>query len=128
MSLTDAKVRSLKPRTAIFRVADSHGLVIEVRPNGSKVWRYRYRHMGKANMLGLGDYPAVPLSEARRLRDDAQQSLARGADPSVQRKLARAVRMEGAGNTFAAVALEWFAKNEPRWTEGNINRTRRLFG
>ncbi|WP_258391165.1 Arm DNA-binding domain-containing protein [Stenotrophomonas maltophilia] len=49
--LTDAKLRSLKPKDAVYRVADSQGLCIEVRPWGSKIWRYRYRFAAKANML-----------------------------------------------------------------------------
>jgi len=46
--LTDTKVRTLKPKAAAYRIADSNGLVIEVRPTGSKAWRYRYRYAGKA--------------------------------------------------------------------------------
>ena len=52
---TDAKLRSLKPKDAVYRVADSQGLCIEVRPSGSKIWRYRYRFAAKANMLSLGE-------------------------------------------------------------------------
>lgn len=37
--LTDTKIRALKPRSAAYRVADTNGLVIEVRPVGSKAWR-----------------------------------------------------------------------------------------
>ena len=36
--LTDTKVRNLKPQDKLYRVADSHGLAIEVNPNGSKLW------------------------------------------------------------------------------------------
>lgn len=60
--LTDTKLRSLKRKDAVFRVADTNGLCIEVRPAGSKIWRYRYRYAGKANMLTIGEYPAVSLA------------------------------------------------------------------
>ena len=39
--LTDTKLRSLKRKDAVFRLADTNGLCIEVRPAGSKIWRYR---------------------------------------------------------------------------------------
>jgi len=45
--LTDTKLRALKPRVRPYRIADSHGLCIEVRPTGTKAWRYRYRYAGK---------------------------------------------------------------------------------
>lgn len=66
--LTDTKLRNLKPREALFRLADTNGLCIEVRPTGSKIWRYRYRFAGKANMLTVGAYRAVSLAEARAER------------------------------------------------------------
>lgn len=51
--LTDTKLRSLKPREDAYRVADTNGLCIELRPSWAKVWRYRYRHVGKASMITL---------------------------------------------------------------------------
>jgi len=35
--LTDTKLRSLKPKAAVYRVADANGLCIGVHPTGSKV-------------------------------------------------------------------------------------------
>ena len=35
--LTDTKIRSLKPTSAVYRVADTNGLCIEMRPAGSKM-------------------------------------------------------------------------------------------
>jgi len=63
--LNDTKLRGLKPKAAVYRIADANGLTIEVRPTGAKLWRYRYRHAGKASMATLGEYPAVSLLEAR---------------------------------------------------------------
>ena len=84
--ITDAKLRALKPRQSVYRIADALGLAIEVRPSGARLWRYRYRFNGTANMLGLGEYPGVTLNEARELREQARKSLAIGIDPSAQRK------------------------------------------
>lgn len=53
--LTDTKLRSLKPKASPFRVADANGLCIEVRPSGAKVWRYRYRYLGKASIVTLDE-------------------------------------------------------------------------
>lgn len=73
--LTDTKLRSLKPQSKVYRLADANGLCVEVRPSGARIWRYRYRFAGKANMLTIGDYPAVSLAEARAERDKARAQL-----------------------------------------------------
>ena len=54
-----------KPKEKPYKLGDSGGLYVIVRPNGSKLWRYKYRLGGKANSRGLGKYPDVSLKEAR---------------------------------------------------------------
>ena len=63
--LTDTKIRTLKPRETTYRVADTNGLCIEVRPSGANAWRYRYRHAGKPSIITMAEYPAMGLAEAR---------------------------------------------------------------
>lgn len=108
--LTEIKIRNLKPRAKTYRLADSNGLCIEVRPVGSKSWRYRYRHAGKANMLGLGGYPAVALAEARARRDEARRLLVAGVDPAMERKEEKRAARLAAASTFGKIAEEWLSK------------------
>jgi len=124
--LTDAKLRSLKPKEAVYRVADSQGLCIEVRPSGSKIWRYRYRFASKANMLSLGEYPAVTLALARNERDKNRALVKAGSDPTQVARIQRAAQMEKAGNTFAVVAAELMEKRAKKLTPGSVVRERRL--
>ncbi len=69
MSLTDAKIRSLKPTDKPFKVSDSHGLYLLVKPGGSHLWYLKYRINGKESRIALGAYPAVscltPASSAK---------------------------------------------------------------
>ena len=60
-----------KPREAPYALADGKGLSLQVRPNGAKLWRFRYRFAGKANMLSLGSFPEVSATDARDARDKA---------------------------------------------------------
>lgn len=60
MSLTDAKIRSLKPSDKPFKVSDSHGLYLLVKPGGSRHWYLKYRINGKESRIALGAYPASP--------------------------------------------------------------------
>lgn len=72
MALSDTKVRALKPRDKLYKVSDDRGLYLEVRPNGSKLWRYRYRLHDKDKRIALGAYPTVGLADARQKRFDVQ--------------------------------------------------------
>jgi hypothetical protein len=56
MPLTDVKIRQAKATDKALKLADSAGLYLEVKPNGSKLWRYRYRIAGgRACCHGSGD-------------------------------------------------------------------------
>jgi len=85
MALSDTKVRSLKPRDKLYKVSDDRGLYLEVTPNGSRLWRYRYFLHGKDKRIALGAYPVVGLADARRKRDD-------GVDPVLGRKREKPAR------------------------------------
>ncbi|MGY1408355.1 tyrosine-type recombinase/integrase [Luteimonas sp. A611] len=108
--LTDTKIRALKPQAAGYRVADSNGLCIEVRPTGAKVWRYRYRFEGRPSIITLGDYPAMTLMQARAEREKQRQYLKGGANPAHVAQSEKAVRSERVANTFGAIGLEHLAK------------------
>lgn len=106
-ALTDTKLRSLKPRPAVYRVADMLGLCIEVRPTGFKAWRFRYRFGGKGRMLNLGTYPQMSLQDARKERDKQRELVAKGNDPSDVRRQDKAFALVSADDSFEAIAREW---------------------
>lgn len=72
MPLTDIKIRQAKAAGRSLKLADSAGHYLEVRPNGSKLWRYRYRIGGRENLYAIGDYPTVSLAAARKARDESR--------------------------------------------------------
>ncbi|ALX10200.1 hypothetical protein P350_00870 [Burkholderia cepacia JBK9] len=84
--LSDEVIRAAVARLKIWRLYDSRGLFVEIHPSGGKYWRLKYRFGGKEKRLALGVFPGVTASDARRLRDEARQLLAAGADPSEARK------------------------------------------
>jgi hypothetical protein len=69
MSLTDSRIRTLKPNGNVDRlIADGGGLYIRVRAgkNGvSRTWQYRRRDSGKLTILTLGTYPDLIVRDAR---------------------------------------------------------------
>lgn len=106
MTLHSIALDAIHAKDKAFRLADGGGLFLQVQPNGSKLWRFRYLFVGTEKMLALGSYPATSLAEARRKRDVARQLLEAGTDPSVQSKIDRLAAETAARNTFKDVAEE----------------------
>lgn len=110
MPLTDTQIRRAKAGEKTYKLSDERGLYLEVAPNGSKWWRFKYRFEGKEKRLSLGVYPDISLKTARERRDEARRLVATQIDPSEKRKAEKATRQEEAANTFEAIAREWHAQ------------------
>ncbi|MGF1620373.1 MAG: Arm DNA-binding domain-containing protein, partial [Rhodomicrobiaceae bacterium] len=105
--LTDTAARSAKGREKPYKIADTGGLYLLVKPTGSKLWRWDYAFRRKRNTLSLGAYPETPLAKAREQRDRLKTLLKQGTDPSYHRKLHQHTQTL---NTFQAIADEFLAK------------------
>ena len=67
-TLTYNYVNGLKPaESKNYRKYDWGGLYIEVRPNGSKLWCFKYVYNKKSKLLSFGKFPDVSLKEASGL-------------------------------------------------------------
>lgn len=135
MALSDIKIKALKPGIKLdgtttskpYKVTDEKGLYLEVKPTGSKLWRFKYRFAGKEKLLSVGIYPDVSLKQAREKREELRKQIANGVDPSDIRK---AEKLSNAGQlSFEFVAREWHQKFQHRWSEkyalNTINRLER---
>ncbi len=120
MPLTDLKLRQLRARAEPYRQSDGGGLFIEVRSNGSRLWRLAYRFDGRQRLLALGSYPETPLAKARVRRQEAKEQLQDGRDPAATAKAAAAAQRALTVDTFAALAEELLAKQE---REGKADTT-----
>jgi len=117
--LTDTKIRNLKRKDKLYRIADAQGLTLEINPNGSKLWRHRYRFNNRATMMSLGPYPLVSLLEARQARDKNKQLLHKGINPKQRKEeLNPAIRP-----TFEEMFLKWINKNKNHWSIGYVEDT-----
>ncbi|WP_175718783.1 tyrosine-type recombinase/integrase [Burkholderia anthina] len=80
--LTDTRIKALQPKAARYPVADGGGLLLEVMPSGSKIWRYRYSLHGKRQpTVTIGEYPAIALSVARERARRYAEIVASGVSP-----------------------------------------------
>ncbi|MDG0025954.1 integrase arm-type DNA-binding domain-containing protein [Trinickia sp. Y13] len=117
MALTDMAIRNAKPTEAQQKLFDGGGLFLLIKPSGGKRWVLKYRFGGKEKSLALGTYPAVPLVDARKKRDEAREKLSAGIDPGEAKKEAKREAQIAAANSFEAVAREWFESQRPGWTD-----------
>jgi hypothetical protein len=101
MALTTAAIDQALPgvnkrgesTTKPYKMVDSGGVFLFVRPDGGKLWRYKYRYAGSEKQLSLGVYPEVSLHEARVQRDKLRELKAQGVDPSEHRKTEKTARL-----------------------------------
>lgn len=119
MSLTSAKIRTLKPSDKPFKVSDSHGLYLRVKPGGSRHWYLKYRISGKESRIALGAYPAISLSDARQQREGIRKILALNINPVQQRAAVRGSRTPE--KVFKNVALAWHKSNR-KWSQNTADR------
>ncbi len=133
-TLTDAKIRNSKAGAQPYKLAAGHGLYLEVRPTGSKLWRYRYRIGGRENLYALGEYAERPfgetpeetakrhavakftLAEAQIERVRCRDLVKQGIHPIHEKRVAKAAQQSRNASTFQVVAKEWIAANEGVWT------------
>lgn len=142
--LTETECRNAKPKDKLYRLADGKGLYLEVKPNGSKAWRYRFELFSegkpKESMFAIGEYVYVSgketeeeaktrrnglrfsSAEARKERDKARALVKQGLNPAHNRQLDRIKRENEFANTFEAVARKWISLRD--WEE--ITKKRRL--
>lgn len=71
------------------KLHDGGGLMLVKKGENGK-WVYRYSRLGKRREMGLGSWPTLSLSDARKIRDVWAQVLARGDDPIDERDRQRA--------------------------------------
>ncbi len=55
--LTNLALKALKPAPKPYKKADGRELFILVEANGSKLWRFTYRHKGKQKLRSGGRFP-----------------------------------------------------------------------
>jgi integrase len=125
--LTDAQCRNAvcPPDKKRARITDSAGLYLEVSPAGSKRWFWKIYIDSKETRMALGSYPSVTLTSARKARDAARLNKSEGLNPVQVRSVEKLKTTRREGDTFKVVALEWYGKQVPQWSESHAERSLR---
>ncbi len=121
---SDIEIRNAKPKDKEYFIADKGGLSLLIKPNGSKLWIFRYTSpiTLKRRKSSLGVYPALSLSKARKQRDAYKQLIADGIDPIDQEREDRQrVEAEQDGR-FDRVVDEWLKMQAKELAKSTITR------
>ena len=120
--LTEKTIKNAAPQTKPYKLSDGEGLYLLVQPSGSKLWRFKYRFLGKEGVLSIGRYPEIPLLEARDHRYEARKLLRQNINPNGHKKEARRQALFGLNNNFLSVAEDWRGTNKNRWVPEHAER------
>lgn len=141
--LTEIKIRNTRKGNKPLKLTDSHGLYLEIRPSGKKLWRYRYRIDGKENVYALGEHIQAlsreteierqtrmkqgrfTLAEARIERDKCRGLVKQGIHPKDNRNEQKAARIAEDANTFKVVAEEWLIPRRKKWAPRYLHQVER---
>ena len=108
--LTEAKIKNAKAQAKDYVMGDGAGLQMRIRINGSKLWNFNYYHpvTKKRLNMGLGAYPEISLSQARKMTIEARELIATGIDPKEHRDQVRQEQRAATEHTLEKVAEAWF--------------------
>ena len=59
MALTNIEIKKAQSKEKEYQLSHGAGLALLIKPNGAKLWRYRFSREGKAQKLSLGAYPDI---------------------------------------------------------------------
>ncbi|ELC6704314.1 integrase arm-type DNA-binding domain-containing protein [Salmonella enterica] len=120
MALTDKQARSAKPSDKPYKLADTLGLYLLVKPNGSRIWYLKYRFEGKESRVSFGSYPETSFALVREKRNATKRILKSGLNPSQQRRAEKVIVDES--RTFQYIATLWHTDCLKLWSEGHANK------
>lgn len=92
------------------RYMDGDGLMLEIKPGGSKTWLVRLQSNGRRRDYGLGSFKDVSLSEARDKAREFRRQLRAGIDP-LDAKRKATLRIP----TFRDAAKEVHGEHKGSW-------------
>lgn len=117
--LTDTEIKAAKPKDTDYQLYDGDGSTLLIKSSGSKLWQFRYHRplTKQRTKQSFGAYPAVSLSDARKLRAESRALLAKEIDPQEHQKELARNSLEAKTNTFKLIAIRWWSVKKASVTE-----------
>ncbi|EPC4054516.1 integrase domain-containing protein [Vibrio parahaemolyticus] len=118
--LSPTQVTKAKPKDREYSLGDGNGLLLRVKPNGTKSWIFNYIHptTKKRKNIGLGVFPDITLASAREKTRNFRQLVAEGIDPKTYRDNKAVEKQIEQSNTLESVARAWMEVKRHNITPG----------
>lgn len=107
--LTKSMADRAPAKSRKYLLLDDDGLYLCVYPTRRKVWVWRHRVDGRLEQQVIGDFPAMPLSDARQYRDTKKSAL----------------RMGITTMTFGDVGAKYLERAKKIYSDGNYGKQER---
>lgn len=110
--LTDVLIRGLKPQDKAYEVSDLScpGLKVKVSKTGLKTFVLKARDSrAKTVTVKIGEYPAMPLKDARSEATRVRQDLKSGLDVNAEKKAKRSSTTQTPSATLGGLVIEYEA-------------------
>jgi integrase len=125
--LTDTQIKNAKSKDKDYLLADGHGLFLNIKSIGTKVWTVRYTIDGKQNKTSIGNYPNVPLQDARYKNKEYQSKAKQGISPVMERKEAKQAIIADKEGQLHEVIKRYLTKIKESLSKTTFEHTQRRF-
>lgn len=115
--LTDTEISKAKSKEKDYYLYDGEGLVLLVKTNNSKLWRYNYKFNEKRKTISFGRYPEIKLKEARELKEKSKESIKNQIDPSESKSSNFEL-----DTTFKYISDKWLNLMKDDWSKSNYEK------
>jgi len=119
--LTDVACKALIKESARLgkeiKKFDRNGLYLHASPNGSAIWKYKYRYLDKEKKISIGAYPLYSLAEAREQHAVLYKLVKDNKDPVQLRKQEKQTAKAKTNDTVRNVGEEWYQNNVSGWAD-----------
>ena len=123
--LKDKEIKEAKAKEKLYFFNDGGGLRLAVKPNGTKLWEFRFTINSKRNVTTFKTYPTVTLEQARKKRDEYQKLINDGINPIEYFKQLKEENILDKNGMFLNISFEWLKKEEARTSPNtHINKVR----
>lgn len=111
--LKDIEIKNALPKEKKYYLTDGGGLRLQINPNGSKVWAYRFKLNKKSYETTFKSYPTTTLKEAREKRNEYKKLIDKGINPIEQKHQEVATQIINNNSLFQKVLYEWLEAEKP---------------
>lgn len=124
--LTDPDIKTAKAQEKVYYLPDGEGLRLQIKPNGTKIWVFRFMFNGKSKETTFKNYPTVSLKEAREKKEAYRKLLNDDIEPIEYYRNKKQNQKLDEDNSFSKVLDEWL-ENEKLKSQMEHSRKKRLF-